>query len=312
MNWTITDNSNLIQIEREGLEVFNNPKSDTEIKIVRAKSGDNTSDVDKLYIGADTSWPCQIPWNDVTVDGDTPTDVDDFSDLVEVILNNVSGGSGDMTAAVYDARGYAAQVTVRDIQTTRNACIALLATGSNTGADITAGQGYVFDGLDGAIPTGISMIRVQGCYNLTGKGFELKARALVTKLSKWFDCNYNLVTGEISGDYLLWAGYLTQTGSSDPTVDSTVMNNLPEVPTFASQGYPGKYWIVTSASLFNVAKHSQFHSYLNSSGDFFANPEALFTYEDSANKIGFFTGLIATDYFDGLMNNTYIEFRQRF
>lgn len=202
--------------------------------------------------------------------------------------------------------------SLRDIQTTRNACIALLATGSNTGADITAGQGYVFDGLDGAIPTGISMIRVQGCYNLTGKGFELKARALVTKLSKWFDCNYNLVTGEISGDYLLWAGYLTQTGSSDPTVDSTVMNNLPEVPTFASQGYQGKYWIVTSASLFNVAKHSQFHSYLNSSGDFFANPEALFTYEDSANKIGFFTGLIATDYFDGLMNNTYIEFRQRF
>jgi len=201
--------------------------------------------------------------------------------------------------------------SLRDIQTTRNACIALLETGGATGADITTGQGYVFDGLDGTIPTDTSMIRIVGIPNLTGKGFSLKAQALVTKLSKWFDCDYNVVTGEISGDYLLWAGYLTQTGSSDPTVDSTVMNNLPEVPTFTYQGFTGKYWMVTATSLFDATKIVSIHTPIPN-GDDFASPYAYLIFGDSNNKTGFFTGQVALDYFDGLLNNTYIEFRQRF
>jgi len=212
--------------------------------------------------------------------------------------NTGGGGSGDL---------------LHDIQTTRNACIALLATGGGTGSSIVTGQGYIFDSAGaGGTPPGTSFIRIRGIDLPSGdKGFSDVAEAYVTVLDKWFDCDYNVVTGEISGDYLLWAGYLTQTGSSDPTVDSTVMNNLPEVPTFTYQGFTGKYWMVTATSLFDATKIVSIHTPIPN-GDDFASPYAYLIFGDSNNKTGFFTGQVALDYFDGLLNNTYIEFRQRF
>jgi len=67
-------------------------------------------------------------------------------------------------------------------------------------------------------------------------------------------------------------------------------------------------------TLFTVAKICESH-FIIDSGDLFASPYACIVIADAVSgtaKISFYTGQIGLDYFDGLLNNTYIEFRQRF
>lgn len=127
---------------------------------------------------------------------------------------------------------------LRDIQTTRNACIALLATGTNTGADITTGQGYVFDnGGAGGTPTGTTFIRIRGVDLPSGvKGFSDEAEAYITALGVWVRCTYNVTSNTAKFDYLLWAGHISQDATDNPTIDSTNYNISGETPTFAYGG----------------------------------------------------------------------------
>lgn len=237
VNWIITDNGELIKIEHYGREVFNKPKGITQTLELPAKTGMNTTTVDKLFIGVNNDYPCQIAWNDVTVDGDAPTDLDNFSELVNVILNNVSGGSGDMTAAVYDSYTMIDQVTVIDVNVgTRTNCEALL---GSSGAGIIPGQRYYFST---GCPTGISIMIVTGVY-LTGggKSFSPNAEALVTALGVYVPCTYDVATNVIH--YTLTATLLF-TGFSGSGSYEVLENNLGVV--FGSLNFDsgGKIWLL--------------------------------------------------------------------
>ena len=137
--------------------------------------------------------------------------------------------------------------SLRDIQTTRNACIALLAS---SGSAITTGQGYVFDGLDGAIPTGISLIRVRGI-NTGGavKAFSPNAEALVTALGVYVPCSYNVATNVVH--YTLTATLLF-TGFASSGSYEVLENNLGV--TFGTLAFGGDVWVIPlSASIANIS-----------------------------------------------------------
>lgn len=230
VNWVITDEGATIKVTHFAVEKYNSPKSDTQTKAVPSRTGDNTSGVDKLYIGNDNSYPCQIAWNDVTVSGDTPSDLEDFEDKVSTILNNVPAGSGDMDSATYDPAGYESQVTVKDIQRTLNQAQALLAS---SGSAITAGQGYIIDnGGVLQLPTGISLLRVRGINLPAGaKGFDPVAEAYITALATYVPCTYDVGTNKVSIKVIVYAINLTQTaGGTVNTVDKTFVNLLGETP----------------------------------------------------------------------------------
>lgn len=287
-NWIITDNGTLIQIEHEGLEVFNNPKSDTEIKIVRAKTGDNTSSVDKLYIGFDTSWPCQINWNDVTVDGVAPTDVDDFSDKVEVVLNNVSSGSGLQSPITVD---------------------------QTTAATMTAGvpsfpvDGQVYLINDLAI-TGIDHIRTVGMVAYDAAPglytFNSNCEAYVTALGIYVPCTYDVATNKIYVKVPVYAINLTQTDSGTTnTVNKTFTNLLGETPviTRVDDGV-----INFNTTTFTFVEHqTQVHPVMIYNTDQAALYTPVFSWV-GANDIKLRMTKEDGSPQDDIYNNTYLEF----
>ena len=259
-NWIITDNGTLIQIEHEGLEVFNNPKSDTEIKIVRAKTGDNTSSVDKLYIGFDTSWPCQINWNDVTVDGVAPTDVDDFSDKVEVILNNVSTGGGladvddasDVTKANITS-GY--RVWMQDPSTADNYDIsaydfinAVTLTSAQAITLLASPNSIIVDSkykITSLGITGVTEVIISGRNMIQGNS---PAEALVTALGVYVPCTYDVATNKIQIQ-LTNKMFVSVDGLGGITIDSVVNNEWNGITFSATNTSGGTYLFTPSQTL---------------------------------------------------------------
>ena len=162
------------------------------------------------------------------------------NDIVRSSKLDGTGGNGFYIDAV--------NIALRDIQRTLNQAQALLAS---SGSAITAGQGYIIDNRGVTqLPTGISLMRVIGINLPAGvKGFSANAQAYVTALSTWVDCSYDVANNVARFDYLLWAGHITQTGTTAPTINSTDYNISGETPTF---GYTveGEYTITfTNAKL---------------------------------------------------------------
>jgi hypothetical protein len=198
--YVITDDTKSLCLAISGGETKNIDKDNAVVRVIPANTGLNTTAIDQLSIEHDGHFATRIPYNDVTVSGVSPSSVLDFRTKVLTILNNNSSGGGDMTAAVYDPAGYAAQVTVVDIQRTLNQAQALLAS---SGAAITAGQGYIIDnGGVAQLPTGISLMRVVGINLPAGaKGFDSVAEAYITALATYLPCTYDVGTNTISGTY---------------------------------------------------------------------------------------------------------------
>jgi len=233
--YVITDDTKSLCLAISGGETKNIDKDNAVVRVIPANTGLNTTAIDQLSIEHDGHFATRIPYNDVTVSGVSPSSVLDFRTKVLTILNNNSSGGGDMTAAVYDPAGYAAQVTVVDIQRTINQAQALLAS---SGAAITAGQGYIIDnGGVLQLPTGISLMRVRGINLPAGaKGFDPNAEAYITALSTYVPCTYDVGTNTISGKYVIWAGNISQSSGADATIDYTSVNLLGETPVFNAQG----------------------------------------------------------------------------
>lgn len=225
VNWIITDNGELIKIEHYGREVFNNSKGITQTLELPAKTGMNTTTVDKLFIGVNNDYPCQIAYNDVTVDGDTPTDLENFSELVNVILNNVSVGStAPLTVDLADAGVMLAGVPAFPVD----------------------GQVYIINGLG---ITGVDNIRTVGIVdaNTADAVFNKNCEAYLSALGVYVPCTYDVATNKIN-IMLETVFRVTQTTTDDPTFEVT-KNDLVGVTFSASYGDPGKYAINPSVSL---------------------------------------------------------------
>ena len=156
------------------------------------------------------------------------------NDIVRSSKLDGTGGNGFYIDAV--------NIALRDIQRTLNQAQALLAS---SGSAITAGQGYIIDnGGVAQLPTGISLMRVVGINLPSGvKGFSANAEAYLTTLSRYVPCRYDVATNTAQFDYLLWAGHISQTGGSAPTLDALNYNISGETPTF-SYNSGGLYQII--------------------------------------------------------------------
>lgn len=292
MTYIITDETTQIKIvASNGLE-WNIDKDDCLVLKVPAKTKDNTTTKDKLYIGNDGQWPLQLFYDEVTVDGNTPSDIDDFEDMVNAILqNNGSGGSADLEDTI-----------------TRVQAVALL---DNGGADIELGKTYFINDIGATIPE-LQFIKLTPASGKdsgdTIKIFSPNAEAYITALATYVPCTYDVATNTAQFDYLLWAGHISQSSGAGsplgtPTIDSENYNISGETPTL---GYvsDGRYSIVfTSGKLVSADATKHFS----------------FIYDGEAQ--GFYTieGVSGTDaeikcfrsgaYADDRLANAYIEIR---
>lgn len=216
MTYIITDETTQIKIvASNGLE-WNIDKDDCLVLKVPAKTKDNTTTKDKLYIGNDGQWPLQLFYDEVTVDGNTPSDIDDFEDMVNAILqNNGSGGSADLEDTI-----------------TRVQAVALL---DNGGADIELGKTYFINDIGATIPE-LQFIKLTPAYGKdsgdTIKVFSPNAEAYITALATYVPCTYDVGTNKISCKYIAWAGTISQSGGSDATINETITNLIGETPVF--------------------------------------------------------------------------------
>lgn len=153
--------------------------------------------------------------------------------------------------------------------------------------------------------TGIGYIRTVGVVDHTTGNpiFSRNAEAWVDALSRYVPCTYDVATNTAGFDYLLWAGHVSQAGTSAPTIDLVNYNISGETPTL---GYvsDGRYSIAfTSGKLVSADATKHFS----------------FIYDGEAQ--GFYTidGVSGTDaeikcfrsgaYADDRLDRSYIEIR---
>jgi len=297
MTYIITDETTQIKIvASNGLE-WNIDKDDCLVLKVPAKTKDNTTTKDKLYIGNDGQWPLQLFYDEVTVDGNTPSDIDDFEDMVNAILqNNGSGGSADLEDTI-----------------TRVQAVALL---DNGGADIELGKTYFINDIGATIPE-LQFIKLTPAYGKdsgdTIKVFSPNAEAYITALATYVPCTYDVATNTISGSYILYAANISQTGASAPVVDLELVNIMGETPTFGYSGNAGEYRLDIVASLFPENKTRTYFNMINSSNaTSIVNGISVFAFRDSNTRMVVASGTILTNSADDLLNNTYIEVKVNF
>lgn len=301
--YVITDDTSLLNISKNGV-VKNIDKDLVTLRIIPANTGLNTTSVDWLSIEHDGEYGTQIPWNDVTVSGNSPSSVENFRTRVLTILNNNgSGGAGDMTAAVYDPAGYASQVTVVDIQRTLNQAQALLAS---SGAAITAGQGYIIDNRGVTqLPTGISLMRVIGINLPAGvKGFDPNAEAYITALATYVPCTYDVASNAIDC-YLYQEGFLTTDGLGGTSM--TILNNINMlgVNLVFAEVVDGQYSLTASAALFDADKTFLIFGGLSSLN--FPSDATTVSYEFVSSTVLKITTTAFGSVLGGVLNKTYFK-----
>ena len=234
-NWIITDEGSTIKVVHLGIEVFNSPKADTQIMAVPAKSGGNTTDVDMLYIGNDNSYLCQIPWSDVTVEGVAPSDLEDFEDKVNTVLNNVSGGG-----------------STAPVDLTTDAAVALIDNTSDGTLYRITGTG------PNPLPAGIENILIYGAFIGTDGYDYNNARAWVTGIG-YIPCIYDVATNKINAQ-LTNKMFVSVDGLGGITIDSVVNNEWNGITFSATNTSGGLYTFTPSQTLQTIFTAVSMHT----------------------------------------------------
>lgn len=222
-------------------------------------------------------------------------------------VDSHSGGGGDMTKAVYDVADQQMQVIVTpyfNIKATMSVDTAMVFDQSN----LIEGQTYVITN-DGAtqLPTGIGRVTLKAVTQDAGViQWDDNAEAWVSGLGRYVPCRYDVATNTIQGEYVLWAGYLSQSGGGAPTVDSTAINISGETPTISYLS-AGDYTIVfTGGQIISDVKCQTF------TANYFDGADSWISYCNyyTANEFRIQAYKIANNGLrdDGL-NHTYIQIK---
>jgi len=209
------------------------------------------------------------------------------------------GGGGDMQKIYYDPLGFETSVlfTVQEI-TVETAQLSLSSPG--TFQFTLEGQKVKIESGTTTLPTGIGhIITTVTLSDALVYGYSQVAQAYVTALGVYVPCTYDVVTNAISGTITVWAGDISQTGTSDPTVDRTHLNLFATPPTFAYVG-DGIYWFISPISFFSMENYIPTSRILDISGP------AVTTSYTGATKINIFSGVINDSYYNDILNVTYI------
>lgn len=287
--WAITDDTSSIAIAQNGVVIKNIDKDIVVLRIVPAGVGLNTSAIDQLYIEHDGEYSTQIPYNDVTVSGVSPSSVENFRTRVLTILNNNGGGGG---GGVIDSP------IVKTVNQAQAFAI------SDDGID---GQVYRITSGATPLPTGVAYVEVKCTVLDTDvKTWDFNGFAFISSLMRTVPCQYDVATNTIQGEYVLWAGYLSQSGGGAPTVDSTAINISGETPTISYLS-AGDYTIVfTGGQIISDVKCQTF------TANYFDGADSWISYCNyyTANQFRIQAYKIANNGLrdDGL-NHTYIQIK---
>lgn len=218
------------------------------------------------------------------------------------VANNIIRISNEDGTAGNGLKMALTTISLRDIQQTLNQAQALLAS---SGSAITAGQGYIIDnGGVAQLPTGISLMRVFGINLPAGaKGFSPNAEAYVTALSRYVPCTYDVTTNILQFDYLLWAGHISQAGTSAPTVDVLNYNISGETPTFDYLSEGNYSATFTSNKLIDASAIKHF-SYV-----YDGEQQGFYTVEGVSSNIVSIKCFRSGAFSDDRLNSAYIEIK---
>lgn len=173
---------------------------------------------------------------------------------------------------------------------------------------LSGGQWYyvLSDTSGDPLVTGIDHILIMADYSTDTDANPVRScQAWVNSIGQYVPCQYDVINNVVSGEYVLWAGYLSQSGTSDPTVDSTAINISGETPAVSYHG-TGNYRIdFTGDQLVSDTKCQTFtSSNWNGSAQFLFNCNFITT-----NSYGIFSIKIGASLSDSGLNKTYIQIK---
>ena len=143
-------------------------------------------------------------------------------------------GSGDMTKAVYDPAGINEQLLGIPITVD-------FLTLAQLGADSKVIEGQVYKYVDaGFLPASIDHILLTGSGTQT---YNNIGQAYVTAIGKYVQCDYDLASNDLIGEYVLWCADLSQISPNAPTISKLHKNISGETPTINYDNL-GNYSIV--------------------------------------------------------------------
>lgn len=223
-------------------------------------------------------------------------------------VDSHSGGGGDMTKAVYDPAGQEIQVLVTPFLNAK----AIFSVDQIQAFDIytfgVEAQTYIIDNSGVTpLPSGIERIVIKATTGSSGViQWDNIVEAYVTSVQRYIICQYDVATNTIQGEYVLWAGYLSQSGGGAPTVDSTAINISGETPTISYLS-AGDYTIVfTGGQIISDVKCQTF------TANYFDGADSWISYCNyyTANEFRIQAYKIANNGLrdDGL-NHTYIQIK---
>lgn len=223
------------------------------------------------------------------------------------VSQHSGSGTGDMTKAVYDPAGQEIQVLVTPFLNAK----AIFSVDQIQAFDIytfgVEAQTYIIDNSGVTpLPSGIERIVIKATTGSSGViQWDNIVEAYVTSVQRYIICQYDVATNTIQGEYVLWAGYVTEV-SGDPTVDATAINISGETPVL-TQNSTGQYFITfTGGQLVSDTKCQ------TTSGSTF-DGSTLFLYTghfDSSNTFLIETYRVSDQaHRDSALNKTYIEIK---
>lgn len=289
--WAITDDTSSIAIAQNGVVIKNIDKDIVVLRVVPAGVGLNTTAIDQLYIEHDGEYSTQIPYNDVTVSGVTPSSVENFRTRVLTILNNNGGGDGggNMSTSTYDPAGLASQVTVASIELTVDQAQAYDLSVSGV-----LGQQYIIYSGVTPLPSGVDHITVTCAVNDTGiLMFDVNASAYLTAFNLDYPCYYYIPTNNLNV-ILSFDCLLDEVSGGEPTI-TEIKNDMVGITFLGVYSSVGAYVIQPSAPLLSIFTNVWTHidNATSNAGDVneirFAN--SIYSLGDDYAKIGTFVNL---------------------
>lgn len=213
------------------------------------------------------------------------------------------GGGGDMQKIYYDPLGFETSVlfTVQEISV-ETAQLSLSSPG--TFQFTLEGQKVKIESGTTTLPTGIGhIITTVTLSDALVYGYSQVAQAYVTALGVYVPCTYDVATNVAKFDYLLWAGRISQSGTSAPTIDATSYNISGETPTL---GYVsnGTYSITFTSNKLVTADATKHFSFV-----YDGEAQGFYTIEGTSNTDAVIKCFRSGAFADDRLDNSYIEIR---
>lgn len=184
-------------------------------------------------VGSGTSLPTGIDAVILTVTTTNGTS-NQWSDLAQIYLTGTEFVWGKYDASTNTIVKLLPRNTIRISRTAFNAIVTSWPT-IDVQTPWGVGQTFIIDGdgVGGDLLTGYNNVLCAIETDLYfGEPKLVNCQVYINSLGQYVPCQYDVINNTVSGEYVLWAGEITQT-SGVVSVNLTYINNLGETPVFS-------------------------------------------------------------------------------